>query len=96
MRSILLAKACNGEDEGVQQVADGERVLDMFAGIGPFSITIARYRRCSVTAVDINSDAIGLMRRNIEANRLLGRVEPCWEMQGKLWRGGAGHSTLSL
>ncbi|WP_188681239.1 class I SAM-dependent methyltransferase [Thermogymnomonas acidicola] len=58
------------------RVADGERVLDMFAGIGPFSITIARYRRCSVTAVDINSDAIGLMRRNIEANRLLGRVEP--------------------
>ncbi len=36
------------------------------------------------------------MRRNIEANRLLGRVEPVLGDAREVVAGGAGHSTLSL
>lgn len=51
-------------------VREGEKVIDMFAGVGPFSIMIARHASPAVVfAVDLNPDAIEFMRRNIELNR---------------------------
>lgn len=57
-------------------VAAGEAVLDMFAGVGPFSIHIAR-RACPsvVYAADINPAAIEYLRMNLRLNRVSG-VEP--------------------
>jgi tRNA (guanine37-N1)-methyltransferase len=46
----------------------GETVLDMFAGVGPFAITLAPAARL-VVAVDLNPDAVGLMAENIRKNR---------------------------
>jgi tRNA (guanine37-N1)-methyltransferase len=46
----------------------GERVLDMFAGVGPFAITLASQAGL-VVAVDINPGAVRLMQRNILLNR---------------------------
>jgi tRNA (guanine37-N1)-methyltransferase len=48
---------------------DGERVLDMFAGVGPFTITLAG-RACVVYATDINPGAVSLMLENITLNRV--------------------------
>lgn len=54
-------------------VRDGERVLDMFAGVGPFSILVARTARVeSVRAVDINPVAVEYLRRNIVMNKAIG------------------------
>lgn len=51
-------------------VHDDEVVLDMFAGVGPFAIMIARHANPSIIyAVDLNADAISYMRRNIELNK---------------------------
>ncbi len=50
------------------QVSTGERVLDMFAGVGPFSIVLST-RAASVTAVDINPAAVHLLIGNIRLNR---------------------------
>jgi tRNA (guanine37-N1)-methyltransferase len=52
----------------------GERVLDMFAGVGPFAITLAA-RAAVVYAADINPGAVGLMLENIGLNRA-GNVLP--------------------
>lgn len=49
-------------------VADGERVLDMFAGVGPFAITLAR-RAGLVVAADLNPAAVHLLVENIALNR---------------------------
>jgi len=58
-------------------VSEGEMILDMFAGVGPFSIHIARrVKNVKVIAVDINPAAIEYLRRNIEANRVQDRVLP--------------------
>ncbi|MCL5730581.1 MAG: class I SAM-dependent methyltransferase family protein [Candidatus Thermoplasmatota archaeon] len=57
-------------------VQDGEQVLDLFAGVGPFSITIAEKSKCTVDAVDINPAAVELMKENISMNRLRGEVRP--------------------
>jgi tRNA (guanine37-N1)-methyltransferase len=49
----------------------------MFAGVGPFSISIARRRKnVKVYAADINPDAIAYLKRNIALNQVGDRVFP--------------------
>ena len=59
-----------------KDVRDGETILDMFAGIGPFSLNIARWHTCTVHAVDSNPDAIFYMQQSIKLNRIAGIVIP--------------------
>jgi tRNA (guanine37-N1)-methyltransferase len=47
---------------------EGGRILDMFAGVGPFAITLAG-KADLVLAADINPGAVRLMVRNIRLNR---------------------------
>jgi tRNA (guanine37-N1)-methyltransferase len=49
-------------------VKGGEMVLDMFAGVGPFAITLAE-RAALAVACDINPQAVMLMLVNCERNR---------------------------
>jgi tRNA (guanine37-N1)-methyltransferase len=51
-----------------KQMQEHELVLDMFAGVGSFAITLAP-RASLVVAVDINPQAILLMIENIRKNR---------------------------
>ncbi len=58
-------------DRVAASVARGEVVIDMFAGVGPFSILIARrVPESRVIAIDINPDAIRYLRENIRLNRV--------------------------
>ncbi|MDW7726219.1 MAG: class I SAM-dependent methyltransferase family protein [Candidatus Methanoperedens sp.] len=53
------------------QVKDGGTVVDMFAGIGPFSILIAkRGPNSHVIAIDKNSEAVRYLRENVKLNKL--------------------------
>jgi tRNA (guanine37-N1)-methyltransferase len=58
------------------QVKDGEVVLDMFSGVGPFAIQIALRRDALVHAVELNPIAYECLKKNIELNKLRGRVIP--------------------
>jgi len=51
------------------RMQDNEAVLDMFAGVGPFAITLAG-RASSVVASDINPQAVLLMLGNLQQNRI--------------------------
>jgi tRNA (guanine37-N1)-methyltransferase len=54
-----------------KQVQPGEVVIDMFAGIGPFSILIAKTRSPKVVyAVDANPEAIRFMKENLALNKV--------------------------
>jgi tRNA (guanine37-N1)-methyltransferase len=55
-------------------VREGEKVLNMFAGVGPFSITIARRRRASVTSCESNKDAYRLHLENNLMNKVAGMI----------------------
>ncbi|MBP2251754.1 tRNA (guanine37-N1)-methyltransferase [Halarchaeum solikamskense] len=57
----------------VQQVADGERAVDMFAGVGPYAIPMAR-AGAEVVATDINDRAIDYLRENAERNDVADRI----------------------
>ena len=59
----------------MESVKDGEKILDMFCGIGPFPIVIARNKDVDITAVDINEAAIKYLDENIKLNKLKGRIE---------------------
>lgn len=57
-------------------VRENEKILDMFCGIGPFPIVIAKNNNADITAVDINSKAIEYLKKNIKLNKLQGTIRP--------------------
>jgi tRNA (guanine37-N1)-methyltransferase len=59
-----------------QLVTDDEVIVDMFCGVGPFPIHIAKRCKVRIVAIDINPDAINLLKESITLNKLLGSIEP--------------------
>jgi tRNA (guanine37-N1)-methyltransferase len=58
-------------------VQKGETVVDLFAGVGPFSVLIAKNNQdVKVYAVDVNPQAVELLKKNILLNRVHDRVVP--------------------
>ncbi len=55
-------------------VQEGEVMVNMFAGIGMFSIMAAKKKKCTVCSLDINPVASKLCEKNIELNKLAGKV----------------------
>ena len=53
----------------IKKVKNNEKVLDMFCGVGPFAIPIAK-KAGKVTAIDINKNAIQLLKKNIKLNKI--------------------------
>jgi len=52
-------------------VRENEIVVDMFAGVGPFAIHIAKRRKTAhVYAIDVNDDAVRYLQQNILLNRV--------------------------
>jgi len=58
-------------------VRDGETVVNMFAGVGCFSIVIAKHSNAAkIYSIDINPAAVQFMKENIRLNRVYGKVVP--------------------
>jgi tRNA (guanine37-N1)-methyltransferase len=58
-------------------VQDGEVVVNMFSGVGCFSIIIAKIApQVKVYSIDINPTAVEYMVRNVRLNRVYGKVQP--------------------
>jgi tRNA (guanine37-N1)-methyltransferase len=58
-------------------VQKGETVVDLFAGVGPFSVLIAKnHEDAKIYAVDVNPEAIEFLKRNIRLNRVGNQVFP--------------------
>ena len=55
-------------------VQDGEIVVNMFGGVGMFSILVAKNKKCTVYNIDINPIASKLCEKNINLNKLVGEV----------------------
>ncbi len=61
----------------VQQVKPSEVVVNMFAGVGTYSILIAKHTKVDVIySIDINLDAVNYMHENVKLNKVEGKVIP--------------------
>ncbi|MCK4758263.1 MAG: class I SAM-dependent methyltransferase family protein [Thermoplasmata archaeon] len=69
-----------GERKRISElVADGEVIIDMFAGVGPFSIMIAKHANPNIIrAIDINPEAFRYLEKNLSKNK----VETVYPSQG--------------
>ena len=55
-------------------VNDNDVIINMFGGVGMFSLLAARKKSCTVYNIDINPMASKLCEENIKLNKLKGRV----------------------
>lgn len=77
-------------------IGRGEVVIDMFAGIGQFTIPIAVFSAPSrIYSIEINPEAYGYLQENIKLNRVEGIVESimgdCRRIVEEKLRGKADH-----
>lgn len=80
-----------------EQVRDGETIVDMFAGVGPYSITIAKHSDVKVSGYDINEHAIRYFKENIRINKVGDRVTAVHGDCGKLApKGAADRAIMNL
>ncbi len=54
---------------------EGERILALFAGVGPFPIVIAKAKSVQCIGVELNPYAAQAMKENVSLNKVGGRVE---------------------
>ncbi|KPM10012.1 tRNA (guanine(37)-N1)-methyltransferase-like protein, partial [Sarcoptes scabiei] len=57
-------------------------VYDVFAGVGPFAVPIAKIRKCKVLANDLNPDAYHWLKENVALNKVENLVE-CFNLDGR-------------
>lgn len=57
-------------------IKEGEIIFDLFSGVGPIAIQIAKKHKVKVHAFDINPSAYHYLKENITINKLLGNVIP--------------------
>ncbi|MCW4019824.1 MAG: class I SAM-dependent methyltransferase family protein, partial [Candidatus Bathyarchaeota archaeon] len=76
-KAYFSPRLSHEHDRVASIVKEGETIIDMFAGVGPFSILIAkRHKNVRVYAIDVNPDAIALLKRNLKENRVEQKVTP--------------------
>jgi tRNA (guanine37-N1)-methyltransferase len=63
-------------------VQDGEVLINMFGGVGMFSIVAAKMKNCTVYNIDLNPHASKLCEQNIKLNK---------KMKGKIISKGSGN-----
>ena len=78
MSKAYFSPRLSHEHERVASLVQAdETVVDLFAGVGPFSILIAKKNsKVKVYAVDINPEAVELLKVNARINKVENRIFP--------------------
>lgn len=59
----------------LKKVKDGENILVMFAGVGPFPIVFAKRKNVAVWANELNPDAVFYLKENIKLNKVEKKIK---------------------
>jgi tRNA (guanine37-N1)-methyltransferase len=73
-KAFFSPRLSTERDRIANLVQDGEVIINMFGGVGMFSIIAAKRKKCTVYNIDINPVAAKLCEKNIELNKLQGNV----------------------
>jgi len=75
VRNVFFSPRLSSERTRIAEfVNNDEVVVNMFGGVGIFSIIAAKLKKCTVFNIDINPFATKLCKKNIAINRLVGNV----------------------
>ena len=75
VRKAFFSPRLSSERIRIAELAnDGEVIVNMFGGIGMFSIIAAKKKKCTVYNIDINPDAVNFCQKNIAINKLAGNI----------------------
>jgi len=75
VKNVFFSPRLSSERARIAElVNDNEVVVNMFGGLGMFSIIAAKKKKCTVYNIDINPDATRLCEKNIALNKLVGNV----------------------
>ena len=74
-KAYFSGKLSGERDRIRQQVKDNEKILCLFAGVGPFPIVIAKSKDVLITAVEINPKAVAYFRENILINKVSEKID---------------------
>lgn len=80
-------------------VKEGDTVVDMFAGVGPYSILLAKSKKpAKVVAIDKNPDAVRYLKENISLNsaKNIEAIEGDAREEAKRFAGTADHVIMNL
>ena len=74
---VYYSVKLSGERERIAKlVKDGERVLVMFAGVGPYAIVIAKLANpAEVIGIELNPKAVEYFEKNIKLNKVDSKVK---------------------
>jgi tRNA (guanine37-N1)-methyltransferase len=73
-KAFFSPRLSTERDRIADLIQDGETVINMFGGVGMFSIIAAKRKKCTVFNIDINPIASKLCEKNIKLNKLSGNV----------------------
>lgn len=71
-KAYFSPRLANEHRRIAELVENGEEIIDMFAGVGPFSIMIAKMKAVHIYAIDLNPVAIDYLKENIMLNNVRG------------------------
>ena len=75
VRKVFFSPRLSSERLRIAElISDGEVIVNMFGGIGMFSIIAAKKKKCTVYNIDINPDAANFCQKNISINKLDGNI----------------------
>lgn len=75
-KTYFSPRLANERRRVTKKIRTGEVVVDMFAGIAPFSIMIAKYANPKIViSIDKNKNAVFYAKENIKINKVLDKVE---------------------
>lgn len=76
LASAYFSGKLSGERERIAGVArNNEKILVLFAGVGPFAIVIAKKKNVKITAVEINPDAVKMFEDNVLLNKAEDKIK---------------------
>ncbi|TXT63893.1 MAG: tRNA (Guanine(37)-N1)-methyltransferase Trm5b [Promethearchaeota archaeon] len=78
LNKVFFSPRLNFERKRISSlnIKDNECIADLFAGVGAFSVQLAKYKKVLIHAFDINPAAIKLLKENMQLNNLQGTIIP--------------------
>jgi len=74
VKTYFSPRLSTEHDRIANLVQPDEVVVDMFTGVGPFALLIAKRQQAKVYAIDVNEHAIQCLQKSLRLNRLRGDV----------------------